>query len=159
MALTKGTNSYVTVDEANSYFADRIDVAAWTDGSDTQKGQSLVTATSILDSFEWNGVAVSDSQSLAFPREGSYFDPRLGMDMSLQHNSAVNRINTATYELAYHLLNNDGLLDQTGSVADLQIGNIKLDKVRKPDTLPSHVRALIRPLLVNRGASMWWRAN
>jgi hypothetical protein len=159
MALTKGTNSYVTVDEANSYFADRIDVAAWTDGSDTQKGQSLITATFILDSFEWTGVAVSDSQSLAFPREGSYFDPRLGMDMSLQHNSAVNRINTATYELAYHLLNNDGLLDQTGSVADLQIGNIKLDKVRKPDTLPSHVRALIRPLLVNRGSSTWWRAN
>jgi hypothetical protein len=159
MALTKGTNSYVTVDEANAYFADRLDVAAWTDGSDTQKSQSLITATMILDSLEWAGVAVSDSQSLAFPREGSYFDPRLGYDVDLSGAKAVSRINTATFELAYHLLNNDGLLDQTGSVTNLQIGNIDLSRIRRPDTLPSHVKTMIKPLLANRGSNSWWRAN
>jgi hypothetical protein len=159
MALTKGTNAYVTVDEANAYFLDRLDVAAWTDAGDTQKSQSIVTATMLLDSFEWAGVAVSDSQSLAFPRAGSYFDPRVGYDVDLSSDKALNRINTATFELAYHLLNNDGLLDQTGSVTNLQIGNIDLSRIRRPDTLPQHVKNLVKPLLVNRGSNAWWRAN
>ena len=42
MALVKGINSYATVLEADTYFADRIDVAAWTGGSSDQKGQALV---------------------------------------------------------------------------------------------------------------------
>ena len=29
MALIKGTNSYVTVTEADSYLGNRLDVAAW----------------------------------------------------------------------------------------------------------------------------------
>jgi hypothetical protein len=159
MALSKGTNSYVTVEEANAYFSDRLDVAAWSESNDPERSKALITATQILDSLEWAGVAVSDSQSLAFPREGSYFDPRLGSDISLSSTKAVTRINTATFELAYHLLNNDGLLDQTGDVTDLQIGSIQLSKVRRPSTLPMHVKTTIKPLLVNRGSNAWWRAN
>ena len=37
MALTKGANSYATVAEADVYFADRLDVAAWTAADETQK--------------------------------------------------------------------------------------------------------------------------
>jgi hypothetical protein len=160
MALTKGTNSYVTLAEADSYFSDRLDVAAWSVGSETQKQQALITATSILDTLEWTGIAVSDSQSLAFPRIGTYFDPRLGKEVSMQDSLFVTqRINTATFELAYHLLNNDGLLDNSGSVIDLQIGTIELRKVRKADKLPQVVKAFIKPLMVNRGSNSWWRAN
>jgi hypothetical protein len=159
MALSKGTNSYVTVEEANAYFSDRLDVAAWSESNDPERSKALITATQVLDSLEWAGVAVSDSQSLAFPREGSYFDPRLGSDISLTSTKAVTRINTATFELAYHLLNNDGLLDQTGDVTDLQIGSIELSNVRRPSTLPMHVKTMIKPLLVNRGSNAWWRAN
>lgn len=159
MALTKGTNSYVSLDEANSYFADRLDVAAWETASNTQKDQSLVTATQILETMDWTGVAVSDSQSLAFPRSGTYFDPRLGYDASLTSVAVTKRVNSATFELAYHLLNNDGLLDDTGGVDKLTVGKIDLTTIRRPDTLPSVVRNLIRPLLVNSGSNTWWRAN
>ena len=82
MALIKGTNSYRTVEEADAYFEDRLDAAAWTSASDELKGQALVTATAILDNMNWNGYAVSESQSLAFPRIGSYFDPRKGVEVS-----------------------------------------------------------------------------
>ena len=55
MALTKGINSYVNLEEANAYFADRIDVSAWTDASSTLKEQALVTASLYLNNFDWAG--------------------------------------------------------------------------------------------------------
>lgn len=158
MALVKGTNSYVTVDEAVAYFADRLDVAAWTEALAPQQAQALVTATSILDDQHWMGTAISEAQPLAFPRCGSYFDPRLGVNITVD-NATPDRITKATYELAHHLLGNDGLLDDTGSVLSLQVGSVNLDKIIKPNLIPANVKRLIKPLLINAGSSAWWRAN
>lgn len=158
MALAKGTNSYVTVAEADTYFEDRLDVAAWTSANATQKAQALVTATSVLDSENWVGIAISDSQPLAFPRVGTYFDPRLGYITDLPVTVPV-KIEDATCELAYHLLNNDGLLDDTGSVSDLQVGTISLHIKNSAGLVPPFVKKMIRPLLENGGSRMWWRAN
>jgi len=158
MALNKGVNSYVDVAEADVYFNDRLDAAAWSDESDsTQKEKALITATHMLNDLEWSGVAVSVDQSLAFPRNGCYFDPRLGVHTSMNPNPK--RIEVATFELAYHLLNNDGLLDNTGRVQDLEVGPVKLTRVSSPDKIPQTVKRQINPMLVNRGANSWWRAN
>jgi len=158
MALAKGTNSYVTRDEANTYFTDRLDVAAWTSASDPQKDQSLVTATGILDQQQWSGTAISDSQALAFPRSGTFYDPKLGYVATLP-GTVPNRIIQATFELAYHLLNNDGLLDDTGTVTSLSVGQINLEIKTDPSKIPSSVKAIINPLLKRGGATTWWRAN
>jgi hypothetical protein len=157
MALTKGTNSYVTVAEADAYFEDRLDAAAWDEATEAQKPQALVTATRILDDLKWTGVAVSVDQSLAFPRSGCYFDPRVGS--SVEMSPTPKRIEVATCELAYHLLNNDGLLDDTGSVDSLSAGPINLNNIVGAQKIPDFVRRHINPLLVNRGARSWWRAN
>lgn len=159
MALVKNFNSYATVAEADTFFADRLDVAAWTSASEAQKAQALVTATSMLDGLEWAGTVMSDSQSLAFPRTGTYFDPRLGKEASLLDASAFVRLITALYELAYHLLNNDGLLDDTGSVENMVIGNIQLQNISSAKKIPSVVTRYIKPLLLNKSSRMWWRAN
>jgi len=158
MALGKGTNSYVTETEASFYFNDRIDVAAWTTADSAQRDQALITATSILDDLSWVGVAMDASQPLAFPRSGSYFDPRVGTYVTLS--SAVpDRIIKATCELAYHLLNNDGILDDTGLVNNLSVGSINLTTIRNPNLIPYAVKRVIKPLLANAGAHSWWRAN
>ena len=157
MALTKGTNSYCTVAEADAYFEDRIDVAAWNNADDEQKAQALVTATFTLDDMTWTGVAVSESQSLAFPRSGNYFDPKLGISVALD-DTVPTRVTNATFELAYHYLNNDGLLDDSGSALNIQVGRITLEDVRLPSSMPSHIKTHINPLLKNGGASTWWRA-
>jgi len=158
MALQKGVNSYVTVEEADAYFADRLDVAAWTGASVEQKPQALVTATKMLDDLDWTGYVVSESQPLAFPRTGEYFDPRTGTTISLNSSTPV-RIQNATMELAYHLLNNDGLLDDTGTVESISIGGINITNIRQANKMPGVVDRLIKPLLVNSGSNMWWRAN
>lgn len=159
MALVKGTNSYVTLIEANDYFLDRLDVEAWTQASDPLKEQALVTATGVLDEMTWTGSAITDTQSLAFPRLGSYFDPRLGMSIYLDEDFIPDRITKATMELAYHFLNNDGILDDTGRVEDLSVGSINLTSIYAPSLIPSNVKKSIKPLLLNQGSSAWWRAN
>jgi hypothetical protein len=156
MALSKGTNSYVTVAECNSYFDNRLDASGWASADNSMKVNALVTATMLLDNMRWVGVAISETQALAFPRVGSYFDPRLGTSVALS--GVPSRIEKATFELANHLLTNEGLLDDTGSVIDLEVGSIKLSRVRKPSLLPNVVKQYINPLLVNSGNG-WWRAN
>ncbi len=158
MALGKGVNSYATVAEADAHFEDRLDVAAWSEAAEAEKAKALVTATQYLDGLEWIGTSVSDSQPLAFPRVGVYYDPKLGREVTLT-SSVPSRIVTATFELAYHFLNNDGLLDETGSVTNLQISSISLNEVRAPVKFPSFVRTLVKPLLLSGGSKTWWRAN
>ena len=159
MALAKGINSYVTVEEADAYFADRLDVAAWVDANATQKAQALVTATSVLDEQLWTGTAISESQPLAFPRAGVYFDTKLGFAVVLDAVAVPDRIVRATFDQAYHMLNNDGLLDDTGSVTDLNISSISLSSVIAPNLISKGVKRLISPLLASAGSTMWWRAN
>jgi hypothetical protein len=158
VALSKGTNSYVTVEEANAYFVDRLDAAAWTDASAEQKAQSLVTATSQLDQLKWLGSVPDEAQPLAFPRNGEYLDPRLGFIVSFK-TPTPDRIIKATFELAYHLLNNDGLLDETGRVLTLEVAGIALTDIRATPKLPSVVRSLISCMLIGGGSKQVWRAN
>lgn len=159
MALAKGVNSYVTVAEADAYFTERLDVAAWTNAEETQKSQALVSATAILDELLWVGVTVSESQKLAFPRSGQYFDPRHGSNVYFDPLGYPDRLCAATFEAAYHLLNNSGLLDDTGRVDTLSIGAISLNAIKAPNKLSAASRRLIAPMLNNGGSSMWWRSN
>ena len=157
MALVKGTNSYVTVAEADAYFETRIDSDIWFDASNSEKIQALVTSTAVLDQMSWAGVAVSAEQSLAFPRNGSYFDPRAGQVVVLD--GVPSRVVQACYEQALHILANEGLYSSTGSVTSLQVGAIKLDTVIAPENIAPVSNRLVKPLLVNNGANMWYRAN
>jgi hypothetical protein len=158
MALVKGTNSYATVAETDTYFADRLDVAAWTSADAPSKAQALVTATSILDEMPWTGTAIGEAQPLAFPRSGEYFDPRIGTNITFTMTSPT-RLVTATMDLAYHLLNNDGLQDDTGSAVSIRVGSISLERTLPASLIPANVRRTIKPMLVNAGANSWWRAN
>lgn len=159
MALIKDTNSYVDVADATAYFEDRIDAEAWVSAAESLKEQALVTATAMLDQKNWVGYAVSTTQLLAFPRNGIYFDPRLGVNVTLESDVVPDRVLKATYEQAYHLLNNDGLLDNTGGIESLKVGPIELKNVKESSKINYTVKNLITPLLINAGSSLWWRAN
>ena len=158
MAVVKGTNSYVTIEEADAYFTDRANSSVWSAADSIKKGQALVTATRLLDDQPWAGTAIIEEQSLAFPRSGEYFDPRLGTLLSMPEGTPQ-RVITATYELAYHILINEDLLDNTGSVGSLNAGKISLNSIQKASVITAQVRNIIKPLLINSGSNSWWRAN
>ncbi len=67
-------NSYTTVAFADAYFEGRPGAGAWTDASTEEKEQALVGATTRLDSEQYRGSRVSESQALAWPRYGVYID-------------------------------------------------------------------------------------
>lgn len=159
MALTKGVNSYVTVAEADTYFADRLDVVLWINATADRKAQALITATGVLDDQPWTGTAVSDDQPLAFPRSGSYFDPRMGVGVNFDEDITPIRITNATMELALHLITNNNLQDDTGSARHLLVGPIHLQHISAANLIPARVRRGIIPMLINGGARTWWRAN
>jgi len=158
MAAVKGTNSYVDLVEAMAYFEDKLDVAAWLEAPDGQKEQALVTATAMLDQLSWIGHVLDVAQPLAFPRNGSYFDTRLGMYAPL--NPTPKRVELACLETAYHLLNNDGMLDSTGQVKSLTVGPISITNIVDVPKLSTVARNYIKDMLSRRSiANMWWRAN
>jgi hypothetical protein len=159
MALTKDVNSYVTVSEADAYFADRINASAWTDANNAVKSQALITATQLLDELSWVGTAISDAQQLAWPRVGSYFDNKIGVELYLDGTTIPKNILTATMEEAYHLITNSSILDETGASSAVSISGISLTSIVLPSIISGNVKRLIRPLRENGNSRVWFRSN
>lgn len=77
-------NSYVSLEEAESYFEGRIHSREWSSASEENKKKALITATSILDSLQFIGrkykegnPGSEDYQALQWPRYPAYDDPYL----------------------------------------------------------------------------------
>jgi len=168
MALIKGVNSFVTLNEADSYLEDRADVAAWKNADDCLKETCLITATTLLDELPFEGGVVDIDQDLAFPRSGSFRDQSRGMRVSYstytfpttdEADNTLKRdmrlLRRATYELSYHLINNEGLLDRTGSVTDIKVGSISLTEVQDASVFPRHIRKIVEPMLKGGGTRYW----
>lgn len=190
MALVLGVNSYATLAEAELYFEDRIDVAAWDAADDDMKTKALVTSTRFLEGKSYAGYATKSTQNLAFPRTGFFQDDSLGR--SIEFNKGYVWAETAVdedfatwlssfkslpleiqllkkgcFEQAYHAINNDGLHDTVvgrGSPDEIRIGSLELRGLHGTtfttgSTTSGLTRDFIRPLLVNGGATLWFRAN
>jgi len=166
MALVLNTNSYVTTTEADTYFTTRIDADEWTTATDELKEQALVTATQLIDNRSWIGIAVSSSQSLAFPRkQATYYDPRMGQDITIADDEIPSQVKIAVYEQALHLLQNEVLIAQkTQTFESISVGSISLSDsngdVSRTSITPSIILKPLRPL-ISRGmnSNTWWRAN
>lgn len=64
-------NSYVSLEEANTYFDDRPNSSRWTAATDNQKKQALLFATKLIDAtVRFTGSKVSSTQALEWPRTG-----------------------------------------------------------------------------------------
>lgn len=137
MALLKGTNSFVTIQESDDYFNDRLYSDTWF-SSDTLVEQALVTATGILDDIDWGGTALpTASYPLSWPRDITYYDNKSGYYTDLEDDRSTTSYGTipedikkATYELALHLITNMKTVESNASgenkVKDLTVGSVRL---------------------------------
>src|SRR6478609_12169406 len=155
MALEVGVNSYVSLLDAEAYFADRINVAAWTEATDLNKEQALISAAKQLNLTRWIGSIADKTQTLAFPRIGSYFEPLYNEVVKLDGTVVPSRIVTANMEQAYHLLNNDDVLDTAGSPSRIKVDVIEIEGLQSGaasvSQTSSTVDGLIEPLLYSNG--------
>lgn len=118
------SNSYVTVAEADAYFGDSFGRLLWAPTSDPNKATLVVYASRLLDQYiEWAGQKASDTQGMEWPRIGAY--DRFGAAIS--SNVIPKQVKYATFELAYYVLENNGLsfVDQT--IDSVKVGSIQVD--------------------------------
>ena len=137
MALQKGTNSFVSIQESDEYFENRLNSETWF-ANDGAVEQALVTATGILDDMDWGGTATpTASYPLSWPRDITYYDNKSGYYTDLEDDRSTTSegtipgdIKKATFELALHLLNNMKTQESNASgenkVKDLTIGAVRL---------------------------------
>ena len=166
MALQVGINSYVSLQDAAGYIADRLDTSSWSESLPVDQSRALVTATRIIDGKAFIGQLADPAQSLAWPRVNVTFnDPRAGGVVTFSPAVIPERVKRAVIEQALHLLSNEDLLNDTGATFE----RIKVDVIEiessaadymPPKIIPAIVDTLLKPLL-KRAASgnMWWTAN
>lgn len=144
-------NSYVSVSEADDYFAAHLDSEFWPT-SLKDKQAALVMATNRIDAENFQGRRTELTQSLQWPR--SLVVARAFMDS----NTIPRELKIATFEMALHYLkmkageftvdeNDLETLDKYKiGPLDVQIkGNVKADR------LPSKVKRLLQAI----GPQVW----
>lgn len=102
MALTINENSYITREDANSYFANRLNNETWDSAEDPQKDAALIQATQIIEQKEFLGYKSTSAQVLKFPRIGLIYD---GYDVD--GSTVPKRVKDAVCELAIWCLSED----------------------------------------------------
>lgn len=126
MALTEGTNSYISVDDADTYFALAIHASVWASLDLSVKESALVTATRMLDRQKWVGtktVLDATTQPLQWPR--TYVTDRNGT--TVPSDTVPQEIIDATCELAIALINDPSLQNTTDSGSNIK--RVKADTV------------------------------
>lgn len=94
--ITTGTNSYVSIDEAETYFDARLHASTWNEASDDDKARALIMAATLLDRHVvWLGAKATSTQAMEWPRQG--------VDIS----SVPPSVKMAQMELALALLKRD----------------------------------------------------
>jgi len=115
--------SYVSVENADAYFAGLHDPDEWDSASDGDKEVALQIATQWLDahhSRRWIGTSRLADQSLDWPRTDAYWPDGHEMD----YDSVPNPVIAACCELALLYINGDTLwqdIDNPGNIAESSV--------------------------------------
>ena len=135
-------NSYVTVAEADAYFATSFGRTAWGSASAANKEIVLIESTRLLDLLvSWKGYVKSDTQALRWPRthvpniDGRYISDSI----------VPKDVKNAVFELAYSLLSNGGFQASENELAKVKVGPVSIDfsDTVKSNGLPKMVRDMI----------------
>lgn len=144
-------NSYVTVQEADAYFATRTHADAWTGATSDLKERALITAVYRLDQESWAGRRASQNQALAWPRYGA----EDADGYAVPSDSIPTDIKRAQMEMALVQLGRSDPLAATGleGFERLKVGPIDIETRRgsSTDDLPPHVNRFAAPYLASGG--------
>ena len=154
-------NSYITLARAEQIWDDqwerREHYDAVTDEDDID--DALVSATALLELLDWDGITSVAGQDLAWPRDLTVSASKPGNNTGRPitiDGTTPREIEFAQAELAFHLLQNPGLLTDTGGIltnSSLQAGAIQLDGLVGASTIPRHVINPIRKYLRTGGTN------
>lgn len=147
-------NSYVTLDEADLYFEDRVYASDWVSFTDTE--QVLITSSQMLDWYiNWKGTKTAQTQNLKWPRTGALRPDGTEVDDDV----IPPEVKVATYELALSSLTEDRTLeDPLAGINYLKVASLAIkasgagvDSTTKK-VIPEKVYKILSDLYVNSTA-------
>lgn len=117
-------DSYVSVSEADSYWADHGSPSSWTGAATASKESALRYATIWVDNnFAWPGEVVSDTQALRWPRGGVVDDERRPIDSDV----IPVRLKSAVMQLANeHIASGDLSESETHGLEEVEAGPVRV---------------------------------
>lgn len=135
--LVVGTNSYISIADAEEYFVVRLRSDTWYGATENEKAQALITATRQIDRLAFRGVKKSSSQALAFPRYPNSEIPQRVKDAVCEEGFVILKGVAKRIEL------------QQQGVKQAQVGNItEIYTGNKIKLISSEARELLRPFMI-----------
>jgi hypothetical protein len=146
-------NSYVTEDEADDYFADRMHSALW--DSVTNKEAFLVSNSRILDwQLKFSGYKTSDIQSMQFPRTGIV----LRSGYVVPSDTIPSEVKFAVFELTLASISRDRTADSSlAGIEQVKAGPLFIKASlggyasSHPKVIPDHVRNILSEYIMSSG--------
>lgn len=132
MALTVGTDSYVTLAEADAYFLTRPHSSNWSDSvSDADKENALRMAAFHIDlRYEWLGSIAVAGQAMEWPRSGLYYH---GAEVA--STAYPEPLKKAQFEMGYQWLGGDQLTPPPTFLTSADQASLRMLKREKLGTL------------------------
>lgn len=152
MTLTVGTDTYISVTDADTYFGNRLYSTAWTGADSGDKEKALRMAAKALDREAYAGTVTSQTQAMAWPRSGVLDLAGREIDGATVPTAVID----AQCELALAYLTDDPTQDDgTRGVRRMVADTVTMEydgraPVRR---LPDFVFSLIRPFLASGSPS------
>ena len=144
--IVKGTNSYITLAEADDYFSKSFGTYNWNNKEETEKEGAILHSYKVLEIKKWAGRKTAVAQTQQFPRR-EIFD----RDGEVIGNTVIPQdIIDAQVELAKYILFyndftiNNSTQNKASYIKDGE-GSVAFNNVL-PEELPSFVNALISHL-------------
>ena len=139
------SNSYLSVQEADDYFAGRFGADKWMTFTNTQKQQLLVTASKQLDTAVYGGRRAEQIQSMQWPRFGLVD----GDGYAISDLVIPAKMKEATCEMAYWIwTEEDRLLSDTEilQVDTYKVGPLDIQVNKERIVLPPKVEEMIKSI-------------
>jgi len=135
-------NSYISVEDADDYFAMRVHADGWSKAPTEEKQKALMDATRRLDRIQYMGEKNSMTQALEWPRTGAIL-----RDEIIDDDEIPTRILDATCELALAVLTSNINPGVPEGVQSFTVGGVSV-ALSGPasSTFPPEVDRLIAPL-------------
>ena len=127
--LIVGTNTYVTLAEAEAWAGNRLMMDAWNNATDAQQEAALLMACQAIERLDpagWDGTPTTTTQKLQWPRFGvtdrtktTYnYAPGYGYGYYFDSNIMPQPLKDAQYEEALELLKQSGDPGHQGAMRD-----------------------------------------
>lgn len=163
-------NTYISLDDADTYMEGRLHTTAWDEAEDSEKNAALVQAARILNHYiRWLGYKADEDQALAWPRwgicwdgSGQYWtcsdlwlvDERV---YAVGSDSIPQEIQDAQCELALHLLSSDTqAVPDTAGFKSIEVEgavSLEIDKKDRTATIPGHVWRMVQHFGSKKGSA------